>query len=119
MDFSQQCGDVNVLDLINLSFNFAKLEPFCVFVDEEAQSKDKCLGLLQELIHSSKSFEFKSLLLEHLDVIPDDFDKVIGKLKGAFVTNEAALRSRSLMSPRALDLLDLERWDYTEKVRKN
>ena len=49
-----------------------------------------CLGLLQDLIHSSKALELQSLLLKHLDVIPDDFDEIISKLKGAFLTKDAA-----------------------------
>ena len=49
-----------------------------------------CLDLLYDLIHSFKAPGLVSLLLKHLDVIPDDFDQIISKLKGAFLTNDAA-----------------------------
>ena len=48
------------------------------------------------MIYSSKALEFDSLLLKHLDVIPDDFDELISKLKGAFLANNAAQNSRLL-----------------------
>ena len=34
--------------------------------------------------------------LKHLDVIPDDFDELISKLKGAFLTNDTAQNKRLL-----------------------
>ena len=54
------------------------------------------LNLLQGLIHSSKAFEFHTLLLEHLNVIPDNFDELINKLKGVFLTSDAAQKKRLL-----------------------
>ena len=58
--------------------------------------REACLDQLQDLIHSSKALEFDSLLLKHLDVIPDDFDELISKLKGAFLTNDTTQNSRLL-----------------------
>ena len=54
------------------------------------------LNLLQGLIHSSKAFEFHTLLLEHLNAIPDDFNELVSQLKGAFLTSDAAQNTRLL-----------------------
>ena len=61
-----------------------------------------CLDQLQDLIQSSVAIEFHDLLLQHLDVIPDDFDQLIGKLESAF------LRNNTLQNKRLLELTSHE-----------
>ena len=36
------------------------------------------------------------MLLKHLDAIPDNFDELLSKLKGAFLKNDAAQNKRLL-----------------------